>query len=214
MQTLGTSCICKYLSFSKYFKWRLYSNEEYLWPKFQLNLTLSAGFISPKPPKIDQICSWTRKSSCFFRIKLRTPNTLKLKSGIQKVQMVLLQAMLEFLMTHWRRPMGQFSPNLASKIFFLFNFTRICWSFWDLGLTLFDIPKNVAFAEILFFSNIYFWFCSDKLGPNMDQNCKLWVRPLWIKMQNLEGFFKHRVCLIRDYLWSKFQHDRTILGRK
>ena len=27
--------------------------------------------------------------------------------------------------------------------------------FWDLGLTLFDIPKDVVFAEILVFGNIF-----------------------------------------------------------
>ena len=41
---------------------------------------------------------------------------------------------------------------------------------WDLGLTLFDIPKDVVFAEILILSNIFVFF-GGKLGPKMEQNC-------------------------------------------
>ena len=32
---------------------------------------------------------------------------------------------------------------------FLLNFTRILWLFWDLALTLFDIPNDVVLADIL-----------------------------------------------------------------
>ena len=34
------------------------------------------------------------------------------------------------------------------------NITRTLRFFWDLGLTLFDIPRDVAFAEFLYFCNI------------------------------------------------------------
>ena len=40
---------------------------------------------------------------------------------------------------------------------------------------MFDIPKNIktsAFAEVLVFSNMS-GFSSGKLGPKMDQNCKI-----------------------------------------
>ena len=60
-------------------------------------------------------------------------------------------------MTLWRGPMGggQFRPDLdPQKNFFLLNFTRILRLFWNLGLT-FDVLKDVVFAEILVFSNIF-----------------------------------------------------------
>ena len=47
---------------------------------------------------------------------------------------------------------------------FLINFTRIMWFFWDLGLTFFDIPKNVVFPEMLVLSNI-FGFMAVNLAP-------------------------------------------------
>ena len=47
---------------------------------------------------------------------------------------------------------------------FLINFTRIMWFFWDLGLTFFDIPKNVVFPEMLVLSNI-FGFLAVNLAP-------------------------------------------------
>ena len=82
--------------------------------------------------------------------------------------------------------------------------------FWDLGLTLFDVPKDVAFAEILVLRNIFgfsvvnwapkwnkfVWLCWRTqslqfcyiLGPSWSS--------IWVKIQNFEGFFKHCVFLI------------------
>ena len=68
--------------------------------------------------------------------------------------MFLLKTMWELLIILWRSHRGQFKPSLSPKKCFLFNFTRILWCFWDLEITLFYIPKDVAFAEFLFFSNI------------------------------------------------------------
>ena len=73
------------------------------------------------------------------------------------------------------------------------------------------IPKDAAFAEILCFSN-NFGFYVGKLGPKIDQNCKLQLRSICTKIQNFEGFSKHYVFIIGDYLWSKFQQDQTIFG--
>ena len=84
--------------------------------------------------------------------------------------------------------MGQFRFSLGQTNVFLFNFTRMLWFFWDLGLTLFDNPKDLIFAEILVFSNFF------------------------AKIQNVEGFFRHCVCLIGENLWSKFQQGWTIFG--
>ena len=64
--------------------------------------------------------------------------------------------MWEFPLTLWRSNRGQFRLNLdPPKCFFLFNFTRILYFFWDLILTLLDIPKDVVFSNILVFSNIF-----------------------------------------------------------
>ena len=41
----------------------------------------------------------------------------------------------------------KFGPR---KCLFLLNFTRIMCFFWELGLTLFDIPKDVVFQKFLF----------------------------------------------------------------
>ena len=75
---------CKNSTFSKSFKWNLHNYEDYLWPKFQLNLTLFTKVIAPKPPKMGQLDPELKKRS-FFWVKSRTTNTQKLKLGIQKV---------------------------------------------------------------------------------------------------------------------------------
>ena len=73
------------------------------------------------------------------------------------------------------------------------------------------ILKDAVFAEILCFSN-NFGFYVGKLGLKIDQNCKLQLRSICTKIQNFEGFSKHYVFIIGDYLWSKFQQDQTIFG--
>ena len=68
---LGTvKTLCKSLSFSKSFDWNLCNYENCLWSKFQLNLTLLTGVIAPKPPKMDPIGSWTKKTLLFFLCKV------------------------------------------------------------------------------------------------------------------------------------------------
>ena len=49
---------------------------------------------------------------------------------------------------------GNLDPILVPS-FFLIDFTRILWFFWDLRIMLFDIHKNVVFPELLVFSNIF-----------------------------------------------------------
>ena len=53
---------CKNSSSSKFFKRPLYNYEDYLRPQFQLNLTLFTRVLAPKPPKMDPIGSWTKKT--------------------------------------------------------------------------------------------------------------------------------------------------------
>ena len=46
----------------------------------------------------------------------------------------------------------------------------------------------------------------------MDQNRQLWVRPVSAEALNFERLFIDCLCLMRDYLWSKFQQTRAIFG--
>ena len=48
----------------------------------------------------------------------------------------------------------------------------------------------------------------------MDQNLQVWVRPVSAQTLNFERLFKFYLCLMRDYLWSKFQQTCAILREK
>ena len=100
--------------------------------------------------------SWTKKI-CFFWVKLRTANTPEAETW--HPESIDRRSYYRLCENFWwpfgTAPRGQFRPNWAPPpIFFLLNFTRIRF-FWDLRLTLFDIPANAVFAEILFFSKIF-----------------------------------------------------------
>ena len=58
------------MSFLKSFKWHLYNYEDYLWSKFQLNLTLLTGVIAPNPSKMGLIGSRTKKTLLFLLSKV------------------------------------------------------------------------------------------------------------------------------------------------
>ena len=58
-------------------------------------------------------------------------------------------------------------------------------------------------------------FLSGKLGPKMDQNCKLWVHFISAKTQNFEGFFRHCVSLTgRLTLFKISAKSNNICGTK
>ena len=72
--------------------------------------------------------------------------------------------------------------------------------------TLFDIPRDVVFPEILVLRNIFGF-------PAVN-----WV-PEWTKTVNFgcknqtsKDFSTTVFVLLEDHLWSKFKHDRTIFG--
>ena len=67
----------------------------------------------------------------------------------------------------------------------------------------FDSPKDVVSGKILLFWQ-NFEFSGGKLGPKMDQNCKLWVHSLCALTHNFERLFKGCLFLMINYLWSKF----------
>ena len=123
-------------------------------------------------------------------------------------QMVLLKAMWKFVITLWRGPRGQFIPNLGQKnVFFCLILQELLREFsmtWV--FTLFDIPRDVVFPEILVLRNIFGF-------PAVN-----WV-PEWTKTVNFgcknqtsKDFSNTVFVLLEDHLWSKFKHDRTIFG--
>ena len=116
-----------------------------------------------------------------------------------------------FLMTLWHSPRGgggDLDPIWASK--FSLSFTRTMWFLWDLALMLFGIPKDVVFAEILVFSNI-FGFPAVNWAPKwtktVDFQCVLF-EPNFKSLKD----FPSSVFVLLNSLWSKFQQDGTIFG--
>ena len=103
---------------------------------------------------------------------------------------------------------GQFRPNLGSHFFFLLNFTRILWYFWDLRLTLFDIAKDTVFLELLVFSNI-FGFPAIDWAQKWTKTVIFQCVPFDPNFKTLKNFSNNELALL-DYLWSKFQQDQTI----
>ena len=67
--------------------------------------------------------------------------------------------------------------------------------FLCVAFMLFNSTKNVVFVEIL-----------------VDQILKFLVPPVSAKIKSFERFFKQCIFLLEDYLWQKFQYDRTIFG--
>ena len=95
---------------------------------------------------------------------------------------------------------GKFRPSFDPKNDLLFNFNRILWFFWDMGLMLFDITKDAIFAEILVFSNIFGFSALD------------WV-PKWNKTVNFGCFpFKLKFKILKDFSNTVFVLLETTSG--
>ena len=117
---------------------------------------------------------------------------------------------MEFLMALWHSPIGaiwtQFwAPNLFRLIL------QELWFFWDLGLTLFDVPKDAVFAETLVFSSIFgFWAVNwaSKWTKTINFQCV----PFEPNFKILKDYFSNNVLVLLDYLWPKFHHNQTIFG--
>ena len=107
------------------------------------------------------------------------------------------------------RPLGGICTQFLSKKMFLLNFTRIMWFFWDLGLTLFDIAKDVVLPEILGSSNS-FGFPLVNWFPKWTKTVKLGCVPFDSKFKLLKDFSNTVFVLLEDYLWLKFQQDWII----
>ena len=57
----------------------------------------------------------------------------------------------------------------------------------------------------------YFGFSGGKLGPKMNQNNQLWVRPVSLQTLNFERLFRDCLCLVKDDISVNSSH---ICGRK
>ena len=77
---------------------------------------------------------------------------------------------------------------------------------------LFYIPKDVVFAEILFFCNI-FGFPAVNWAPKRTKTLKVLVRSISAKFQDFEEFFKQCVCLNRQIL-VKILQERAIIEER
>ena len=120
--------------------------------------------------------------------------------------------MWEFLITLWCGPRGQFI-NLDPKNF---CFCLILQEFCDfsgtwLRLTLFDIPKDVVFAEILVLSNI-FGFLAVHWALKWTKTVNFGCIPFEPKFKILKDFSNTVFVSLEEYLWLKSQQNRTIFG--
>ena len=103
-------------------------------------------------------------------------------------------------------PIYKFGPK---KCLFLLNFTRILWFSWELGLTLFDIPKDVVFPEIFVLNNI-FGFLAVNSALKWTKTVNFECIPFEAKFKILKDFSNTVFVLLEEYLWSKSQQDQTI----
>ena len=94
-------------------------------------------------------------------------------------------------------------------LLFLLSLAKILWFLWDLGLTLFDIPKDAAFGEIVVLSNIL-GFPAINWAPKWTKTVNFGRVPSELKFKTLKEFSNIAFVLSKDYLCSKFQQDWTI----
>ena len=102
-----------------------------------------------------------------------------------------------------------FGPILGPKNEFFFN----CVIYVGLGTCVIWWSERCSFWENFGFLE-YFSFSGGKLGPNMDQNSKFWVRLVSPSRHNFKRLFIHCLCLIMFYPWSKFQKNWAWSGGK
>ena len=121
--------------------------------------------------------------------------------------------MWEFLMILWMAPGGNLNPTLAQKCVFLLNFTRILWFSWDPGVMLFDIPKDVVFAEILGFSNI-FVFQAVNWTPKCTKTVKFGCIPFDPKCKIRNDFSKTLFLLLETSSGQNFRRSNSICPKK
>ena len=145
---------------------------------------------------------------------MRTTNTQKLKLGMQKVEMDgPIIGYVRISDNPLARSQGAIYTQIGPKKYLLLlNFTSIMWFFWNLGLALFDIAKDVVFPENLVISNI-FGFPGVNWIPKWTKTVNFRCVPIDSKFKLLKDFSNTVLVLLEEYLWSKFQQDWTIFGK-
>ena len=121
--------------------------------------------------------------------------------------------MWEFLITFWCCHRGQFRPSLGQKNIFFFNLTRILSFFWELTLTLFDIPKEVGFAKVLVFSNI-FGFPDVNWVPKWNKTFNFGCLPVKLKFKSLKDFSNTVFVLLETTSGQNFSKIEHYLGEE
>ena len=123
----------------------------------------------------------------------------------------LLYSMWEFLITFWCYHRGQFRPSLGQKNIFFFNLTIILSFFWELTLTLFDIPKEVGFAKVLVFSNI-FGFPDVNWATKWNKTVNFGCLPVKLKFKSLKDFSNTVFVLLETTSGQNFSKIEHYLG--
>ena len=132
--------------------------------------------------------------------------------------MVLLQARMcicpiiceNLCRPFWSAPGSNLGPFRAPKMGLLINCIRVLWFIWDLGLVLFDSPKDVVFGKIFVFCNIL-----NLPGVNWAQKWTKTVNFSYIPFLPKNKFWKIVITLSLSYErlpWSKFQQNWTIFA--
>ena len=130
-----------------------------LWGLLVVKMSAHSDVVSwnycPKAVKINAIGSWNKKQ-LFLLDKVENGKYSEVEtSHLENIDGRYYYRLCEnFWWPLGTAIFGQCRPNLGPQFFF-FSFTRTLLFFWDLGLTLFHIPKDVVFAEILVFCNIF-----------------------------------------------------------
>ena len=122
--------------------------------------------------------------------------------------------MWEFVLTIWTSVKGQFRSFLGPQNGgSLVNFIRILWFVWDLEVRYLIVLKMYFFKTFLNFANI-FNFPEVNMVQKWTKTVSFWVCPFLRKTQNFEKFFKHCVCLMKEYFCWKFLWNQALCGRE
>ena len=96
------------------------------------------------------------------------------------------------MLNFWAGPRGQFRPILGPKNDFFINYIKILRFVWNLGLVLFDSPKDLVSGIILDFGNV---LCFP--GVNWAQ--------MWTKTVNVGyGPFPLKDIILKDCSYNEF----------
>ena len=162
--------------------------------------------------------TYTRNVSNIFKVSNKDTRTTPVTSTVNFEHILLFILLLLLLNSVWE--------DIVSNNKFAFSKCEkyvVLWAGKVCLATRFHLysPKtrlrkdNFSRQLLRNISRTLFWFSGSKLGPKMNQNCKLWVHSIWAKIHNFEGFFKHCVCLIGRIPLAKISaRSNNIWGSK